>query len=187
MRFFDGEWGRGIDAAVCRCLGLADDALAVRGIQGNGLARKGRGDARRQGRNARNCPVPDDLTLPPEPDANPSRRMSHFEIGPFTRLCEALRDQVEGRLAQTPVKSPTFRDGLACMRVIDAMRASAASRRCAASRLSRGRRPSGGAASSENPLRDLRRIPRVSLEAPRRATAVAGIASQISAEAASVA
>lgn len=75
----------------------------------------------------RELPVPDDLTLPPEPDANPSRRMSHFEIGPFTRLCEALRDQVEGRLAQTPVKSPTFRDGLACMRVIDAMRASAAS------------------------------------------------------------
>lgn len=74
-------------------------------------------------------PVPDDLALPPPPpaaDPNSSRRMSHFEIGPFTRLTEALRDAIEGREPRSPVPVPTFRDGLASMRIIDAMRASSA-------------------------------------------------------------
>lgn len=74
-------------------------------------------------------PVPDDLILPPPPpaaDPNSANRLSHFELGPFTRLCEALRDGVEGRDVKSAVSVPTFRDGLACMQVLDAMRASAA-------------------------------------------------------------
>ena len=76
----------------------------------------------------RELPVPDELTLPPPPaaDPNPSRRLSHFEIGPFTRLCEALRDSILKAPISTPVALPTFRDGLASMQVIDAVRASAA-------------------------------------------------------------
>jgi predicted dehydrogenase len=77
----------------------------------------------------RELPVPDDLMLPPAPppaDANSSNRLSHLELGPFTRLCEAMRDAIEGRMAKTTVPAPTFRDGLASMRVMDAMRASAA-------------------------------------------------------------
>jgi predicted dehydrogenase len=81
----------------------------------------------------RELPVPDELRLPPPPpaaDGNSSNRLSHFEIGPFTRLCEALRDRIEGRIegrpAAPPVAPPTFRDGLACMRVMDAIRNSAA-------------------------------------------------------------
>jgi predicted dehydrogenase len=52
--------------------------------------------------------------------------MSHFEIGPFTRFCEALHAGVEGRDMPSAVPVPTFRDGLASMQVLDAMRASSA-------------------------------------------------------------
>lgn len=78
----------------------------------------------------RELPVPDDLILPPPPpaaDPNSSNRMSHFEMGPFTRLCEAMRDAIEGKRGTGPVAPPTFRDGLASMKVLDAMRASSAS------------------------------------------------------------
>jgi predicted dehydrogenase len=74
-------------------------------------------------------PVPDDLLLPPAPppaDPSSSNRLSHLELGPFTRLCEAMRDAIEGKQAKTPIPPPTFRDGLASMRVLDAIRASAA-------------------------------------------------------------
>jgi predicted dehydrogenase len=77
----------------------------------------------------RELEVPDDLALPPPPEAadpHSSRRMSHFEIGPFTRFCEALRAGIEGRAVQSPVPVPTFRDGLASMQILDAMRASSA-------------------------------------------------------------
>jgi predicted dehydrogenase len=78
---------------------------------------------------ARELETPADLVLPPPPpaaDPNSSRRLSHLELGPFTRLCEALRAAVEGGQAASSVPIPTFRDGLASMRVLDAMRASAA-------------------------------------------------------------
>jgi len=77
----------------------------------------------------RELPVPPDLMLPPAPppaDPGSSRRMSHFEIGPFTRLAEALHAAIVGKTLDTPVPVPTFRDGLASMRVLDAMRASSA-------------------------------------------------------------
>lgn len=80
--------------------------------------------ADRQGN--RQLDVPADLALPapPPPDPDPAKRLSHFEIGPFTRLCEAMRARIERRDAASPVPLPTFRDGLAAMRIIDAIRAS---------------------------------------------------------------
>lgn len=77
----------------------------------------------------REVPLPDDLRLPPPPpadDPNGANRLSHFEMGPFTRLAEALRDRILGVAASSAVKAPTFEDGLASMRVLDAIRASAA-------------------------------------------------------------
>jgi len=71
--------------------------------------------------------VPDDLILPAAPDASddPRHRYTHLELGPYTRLCEALHAAVNGRPQPGQVPVPTFADGLACTRVLDAMRASA--------------------------------------------------------------
>jgi len=73
--------------------------------------------------------VPGDLALPPAPDESddPRHKFTHLELGPFTRLCEALRAGVEGRPLPDAVPVPTFADGVASMRVLDAIRESAAS------------------------------------------------------------
>ncbi len=75
----------------------------------------------------RELPMPDDLLLPlPPVDPSSPNRPASFEMGPFTRLAEALLAAVEGRETKAPVAIPTFRDGLATMRVMDAIRASSA-------------------------------------------------------------
>ena len=72
--------------------------------------------------------MPPDLALPAPPaeSDDPRHRFTHLELGPFTRLCEALRAGVEGRPLPDAVPLPTFQDGVAEMRVLDAIRASAA-------------------------------------------------------------
>jgi predicted dehydrogenase len=57
---------------------------------------------------------------------DPRHRYTHLEVGPYTHLCEALRAGIEGRPLPPRVPVPTFADGLACMQVLDAIRASAA-------------------------------------------------------------
>ena len=76
----------------------------------------------------RRLPVPPDLALPgaPEESDDPRHRFTHLELGPYTRLCEVLRAGVDGRPIDAPVAVPTFADGVACMEVLDAIRASAA-------------------------------------------------------------
>jgi predicted dehydrogenase len=76
----------------------------------------------------RALPVPDDLTLPDPPGESddPRHRFTHLELGPYTRLAEVLRAGVDGRSLAAAVPIPTFADGLACMRVLDAVRSSAA-------------------------------------------------------------
>jgi len=49
-----------------------------------------------------------------------------YELGHYQRLAAAFRAAIEGRAFASPVPLPTFVDGLAVMRCIDAMRASAA-------------------------------------------------------------
>jgi predicted dehydrogenase len=75
----------------------------------------------------RRLEIPADLALPPSPPASddPRHRFTHLELGPFTRLCEVLRAGIEGRRFEPAVPVATFSDGLACMRVLDAIRASA--------------------------------------------------------------
>jgi predicted dehydrogenase len=77
---------------------------------------------------ARRLEIPADLALPAPPDESddPRHRFTHLELGPFTRLCEALRAGVEGSPMSDAVPVPTFADGVAEMRVLDAIRASAA-------------------------------------------------------------
>jgi len=75
----------------------------------------------------RRLEVPADLVLPAAPGErdDPRHRFTHLELGPFTRLCEVLRAGVEGRPLPDAVPVPTFVDGVAEMRVLDAIRASA--------------------------------------------------------------
>jgi predicted dehydrogenase len=77
---------------------------------------------------SRRLEIPPDLALPEPPpaSADPRHRFTHLELGPFTRLCEALRAGVEGRAPSAAVPLPSFVDGVAEMRVLDAIRASAA-------------------------------------------------------------
>jgi predicted dehydrogenase len=76
---------------------------------------------------ARRLDIPDDLAPPsarPESD-DPRHRFTHLELGPYTRLCEALMAAVTGEPFSDAVAVPTFADGLAEMQVLDAVRASA--------------------------------------------------------------
>jgi predicted dehydrogenase len=76
---------------------------------------------------ARLLDVPDDLapsSAATESD-DPRHRFTHLELGPYTRLCEALMAAVAGAPNPATVAVPTFADGLAEMRVLDAVRASA--------------------------------------------------------------
>ena len=76
----------------------------------------------------RDFPIPPDLVLPPPPPPSddPRKQFSTLELGPYTRLCEALRAAMEGRASTSAVPLPTFADGVACMEAIDAIRKSAA-------------------------------------------------------------
>jgi predicted dehydrogenase len=76
----------------------------------------------------RELTVPADLA-PAELSArsdDPRERYTHLELGPYTRLAEVLLAGVEGRIVDEPVAVPTFADGVAEMRVMDAIRRSAA-------------------------------------------------------------
>jgi predicted dehydrogenase len=76
----------------------------------------------------RELAVPGDARLPAAlaPSHDPRHRYTHLELGPYTRLCEALRAAIDEKHAETRVPVPTFADGLASMRVLDAIRSSAA-------------------------------------------------------------
>ncbi len=70
---------------------------------------------------SRTIETPADLALPAfDASLDPRERFTHLELGPYTKLCQALRGEAPA------VPAPTFADGVACMRVLDAIRASAA-------------------------------------------------------------
>ena len=75
---------------------------------------------------ARELVAPPELELPPPPPPSddPRHQFSYLELGPYTRLCEALRAAVDGRPPSSAVQLPTFADGIACMKVLDAVRTS---------------------------------------------------------------
>lgn len=74
---------------------------------------------------SRTLPVPTDLRLAEiTPSDDPRKRYLHIELPPSIRMCEAWRHSIE---TGAPLKHyATFVDGLECMRVIDAVRESAA-------------------------------------------------------------
>jgi predicted dehydrogenase len=76
----------------------------------------------------RRLDVPADLALPAATEASEDarHRFTHLELGPYTKLCEALRAGIEGRGGASAVPVPTFADGVANTDVLDAIRVSAA-------------------------------------------------------------
>ena len=60
---------------------------------------------------------------------DPRQRYTHLELGPYTRLARRCGPGSRAAPADAAVPVPTFADGLAEMRVLDAIRASAARRR----------------------------------------------------------
>lgn len=74
----------------------------------------------------RQLPVPPELVLSHVARSeDPRKRYAHIELPPAIRLCEAWRGAILGEAAGS-VPAATFADGVACMEVIDAARASAA-------------------------------------------------------------
>jgi predicted dehydrogenase len=70
---------------------------------------------------------PSELTLP-NVDAlatGPLAQMTRSELPPYIRLAQAFRAAIEGGPYPAGPHPPTFRDGLACMRVLGAVRNSA--------------------------------------------------------------
>jgi predicted dehydrogenase len=80
----------------------------------------------------RTVPTPDDLPLasadPPPADllttAYDALHQFGIEIVPSTRMCETFRALIEGRAVPDDPRPATFADGLAAMRVLDAIRRS---------------------------------------------------------------
>jgi len=78
----------------------------------------------------REVPAPDDLPLapadPPPGDllttAYDALHQFGIEMAPYTRLCETFRALIEGRSVPDDPRPATFADGLAGMRVLDAIR-----------------------------------------------------------------
>ncbi|MBW8783119.1 MAG: Gfo/Idh/MocA family oxidoreductase [Novosphingobium sp.] len=126
LRFAMANGTQGVIQQIAGAWGPMASLWRVTGTTGSVWAENGTVlVADREG--VRELPVPDDLRLPEPPPAerpDSSRAFSHIELGPYTRLCEALRARIDGRAPDAAVTLPTFRDGVAAMRVLDAVRAS---------------------------------------------------------------
>ena len=73
--------------------------------------------------------IPGELELPtaPAPSDDPRHRFTHLELGPSIRQAECFRDLILGRpLSPTRPRPATFQDGVACMDVLDRVRAACA-------------------------------------------------------------
>jgi predicted dehydrogenase len=81
----------------------------------------------------RELSIPADVALPLPPPLTDDPRnarfdwqaMAYVEIAPFTELCKTFRALIERRAPTSPVPPATFAEGLANMRVLDAIRTSA--------------------------------------------------------------
>lgn len=85
-----------------------------------------------KGERALDLPEDLQLTLKPEPSGDARMQsvewqfLSSIELEPYAALCAAMRAAIEGKPSPGPVSPATFADGVACMKVIDAIRHSAA-------------------------------------------------------------
>lgn len=108
---------RGEGASVCRVLG-SDGSLW---LDGGGVHLS-------DGSSIVDLVVPPELEPPDTPDYpadDPKHAYTAFELPLFVRLAERLRDEIQGeQIPEGLPPTPTFADGLATQRVIDAIRSS---------------------------------------------------------------
>jgi predicted dehydrogenase len=82
----------------------------------------------------RELPVAPEFVLPPAPPITADPRhdtprwkgLVQVELAPYTELCRTMRAAILGEPAKSPVVPASFADGVAAMRVMDAIRQSAA-------------------------------------------------------------
>jgi predicted dehydrogenase len=118
-----GAWGPGV---ICSRVSGTQGTLWIEGDAVRVADRSG----------TRTLEIPEDLeTLPAE--APPAQFMhtaydhlhaAGFDLGPYTKLCELLRDRILGRETPTDPAPATFADGVAGQAVLDAIRKSSAER-----------------------------------------------------------
>jgi predicted dehydrogenase len=115
-----GAWGPPLDVArVCGSEGtIWIEGGAVRISDRNG---------------EHTLPIALELALPPAPPITGDPRhetprwkgLVGVELAPYLVLCQNLKAVIEGTTPTSPVTAATFADGVACMQVMDAIRASA--------------------------------------------------------------
>lgn len=71
-------------------------------------------------------PPPPPITGDPRHETARWRNLVGVELSPYTVLCRSMRAAILGEPADSPVVPATFADGVAAMKVMDAIRASAA-------------------------------------------------------------
>jgi len=107
-------WGPAI--SVCRVVG-----------DGGALWLDGTSVWRADSSGVHEVPVPEDLQMPSMAPANGDHhRFTHLELGPWSRLAEAVHKAILGEAAPVDPTPATFDDGVAVMEIIDAIRRSAA-------------------------------------------------------------
>lgn len=82
----------------------------------------------------RELEVAEEYALPEQPpvggdprfDSDRWRTLVTVELAPYTALCQSLKAQILGEQPASPLPAASFEDGVACMDIMDAIRASAA-------------------------------------------------------------
>lgn len=118
----------GAEGVLMQTGGAWGEAAAMNRVAGtHGTLAMDRGKVWLSDRNGtRQLDTPPELALPEiAPSEDPAQPYLHIELPPALRLCAAWRSAIAGR-GFGPVPVATFADGVACMEVIDAIRASAA-------------------------------------------------------------
>ncbi len=118
----------GAEGVLMQTGGAWGEAAAMNRVAGtHGTLAMDRGRVWLSDRNGtRQLDTPPELALPQiAPSEDPAQPYLHIELPPALRLCAAWRSAIAGR-GFGPVPVATFADGVACMEVIDAIRASAA-------------------------------------------------------------
>jgi len=134
VHFATRNGAEGVIQSSAGTFGPMLDVSRVSGPQGT-LWTEG-GAVRFAGRDGmRELEVPAQYALPEQPpvtgedprfETDRWRNLVTVELAPYTALCETLKSMILGETPASPLPPASFEDGVACMEIMDAIRASAA-------------------------------------------------------------